>query len=72
MKRLNLTATCMAVYNSAIMVPDELTLEEAIQYAKDHIDEICIGELEYISGSDELNEENCDFDGAIQQRTVSK
>ena len=62
MKRLNVTCTCMAVYNSAIMVPDELTLEEAIQYAKDHIDEINIGELEYISDSDELDEENCDFD----------
>ena len=45
MKRLNVTIDCMAVYNSAIMVPDELTLEEAIQYAKDHIDEICVGEL---------------------------
>ena len=52
----------MAVYNSAIMVPDELTFEEAIQYAKDHINEINIGELEYISDSDELDEENCDFD----------
>ena len=62
MKRLNVTVTCMAVYNSAIMVPDELTFEEAIQYAKDHINEINIGELEYISDSDELDEENCDFD----------
>ena len=62
MKRLNLTATCMAVYNSSIMVPDELTLEEAIQYAKDHIDEICVGELNYIPDSDMIDEENCDFD----------
>ena len=62
MKRSNVTVTCMAVYNSAIMVPDELTFEEAIQYAKDHINEINIGELEYISDSDELDEENCDFD----------
>ena len=62
MKRSNVTVTCMAVYNSAIMVPDELTFEEAIQYAKDHINEINIGELEYISDFDELDEENCDFD----------
>lgn len=62
MERLNVTATCMAVYNSAIMVPDELTLEEAIQYAKDHISEISVGELSYISDSDMIDEENCDFD----------
>ena len=62
MKRLNVTVTCMAVYNSAIEVPDDMTIEEAIEYAKEHIDEIPIGELEYISDSDELDEENCDFD----------
>ena len=62
MKRLNVTVECMAVYNSAIMVPDELTLEEAIQYAKNHINEISIGELSYISDSDMIDEENCDFD----------
>lgn len=53
-KRLNVAATCMAVYNSSIDVPADLSLEEAIQYAKDHIDEIPIGELEYISDSDQL------------------
>lgn len=39
MKRLNVTVTCMAVYCSGIDVPDEMTLEEAIEYAKKHIDE---------------------------------
>lgn len=62
MKRLNVTVTCMAVYNSAIEVPDDMTIEEAIEYAKEHINEIPIGELEYISDSDELDEENCNFD----------
>lgn len=61
-KRLNVTATCMAVYNSAIDVPAELTLDEAIQYAKEHIDEIPVGVLEYIGDSDQLDEENCNFD----------
>ena len=36
MKRLNVTATCMAFYNSGIDVPDEMILEEAIEYAKEH------------------------------------
>lgn len=62
MKRLNVTVTCMAVYCSGIGVPDEMTLEEAIEYAKKHIDEIPIGELEWISDSDEIDEENCDFE----------
>jgi hypothetical protein len=62
MKRLNVTVTCMAVYCSGIDVPDEMTLEEAIGYAKKHIDEIPIGELEWISDSDEIDEENCDFE----------
>ena len=29
MKRLNVTVQCMAVYNSSIEVPDNMTLEEA-------------------------------------------
>lgn len=56
MRKLNVTVQCMAVYNSSIMVPRELTFEEAIKYAKEHIDEINLGELEYISDSDELDE----------------
>lgn len=52
MRKLNVTVQCMAVYNSSIMVPRELTFEEAIKYAKEHIDEINLGELEYISDSD--------------------
>ena len=62
MKRLNVTVQCMAVYNSSIEVPDDMTLEEAVEYAKEHLDEIPCGELEYISDSDELDEENCDFE----------
>lgn len=37
MRKLNVTVQCMAVYNSSIMVPRELTFEEAIKYAKEHI-----------------------------------
>ena len=62
MRKLNVTVQCSAVYNSSIMVSGDLTLEEAIQYAKDHIDEIGLGELDYISDSDELDEDNCDFE----------
>lgn len=62
MKRLNVTINCMAVYNSAIDVPDDMDLVEAIEYAKQHIKEIPLGPLEYIGDSDELDEDCCDFD----------
>lgn len=38
-----------------------VSFEEAIEYAKEHINEIPCGELEYISDSDVLDEENCNF-----------
>lgn len=33
MRKLNVTVQCVAVYNSSIMVPRELTFEEAIKFA---------------------------------------
>ena len=63
MKKLNVTIFCQATYNSSIEVPDNYTLKQAIEHAKKHIDEIPImSDLEYISGSDILDEENCEFD----------
>lgn len=38
MKKLNLTIQCLATYDSSIMVPDDLSIEEAIEYAKEHLD----------------------------------
>ena len=62
MKRLNVTIQCLAVYCSRIDVPDDMSLEEAIEYAKEHIKEIPLGALEYVPYSDVLDEENCDFE----------
>lgn len=60
-KRLNVTIQCLAVYNSGIDVPYDMSLEEAIEYAKEHINEIPVGVLEYISDSDQIDEDNCEF-----------
>ena len=57
-----MTATCLAVYNSKIEVPNDMMLEDAIEYAKARINEIPIGELEYISDSEIIDEDNCDFE----------
>lgn len=46
------------------MVPDELSLPEAIEYAKDHMSEIELGEMEYLPFEDEeIDEWNCSFEG---------
>ena len=52
----------MAIYDSKIDVPDDMSIEEAIEYAKSHLDEVPLGELHYVQDSDELDEDNCDFD----------
>lgn len=64
MKRLNVTIQCMAVYTSGIDVPDDMTLKQALDYAELHLNEIPLGELEYLSDSDQLDRDNCDFDEA--------
>ena len=60
--RLNVTIVCQAVYNSGIDVPIDLSFKDALEYAKKHIDEIPLGSLDYVRGSDILDEENCNFD----------
>ena len=62
MKKLLVTINCKAVYNSSIYVPDDMTLEESIEYAKEHLDEARLDVLEYVEGSDELDEDNCVFE----------
>ena len=63
MKTFNLTVLCQAYYTSSIEVPDDFTREQALEYARKHLDLCPIDSpLEYISDSDELDDENCDFD----------
>lgn len=47
---------------SAIEIPKDMSLEDAIEYAKDHIDNIALpNDPCYITDSDEIDEENCKF-----------
>lgn len=62
-KTLNVLMNCIAYYQSSIEVPEEMTLEEAIEYARDHINEIRVCELTHIPLTDEVDEEFCSFDG---------
>lgn len=60
-KRLNLTINCTAVYTTGIDVPEDMSFEEAIEYAKTRLEGIPVGVLEYF-GNDVIDEDNCDFD----------
>lgn len=60
-KTFLLTVQCLAVYTSCIEVPDEMSFEEAIQYINNHLNDIPLGELEYVPDSNQLDEENCNF-----------
>ena len=59
-KRLAVTMFCDAIYYSSLDVPKEMTLDEAIAYAKAHTNDIPLGTLEYVQDT-ELDEANCDF-----------
>lgn len=62
MKTLNVTVNCLGVYNSSIQVPDNMSIDEAIKYASEHLDDLIpVGQVEWV-GDANLDEENCDFD----------
>lgn len=61
-KTLKIRVYAQAYYDSEIQVPINLDKKSAFQYAKDHIDEIPLTNLEYLSDSDELD--NADLDSS--------
>jgi hypothetical protein len=63
-KVLKVTVNCLACYESEIVVPDCLTRDEAIEYAKQNLDSIPVGVLSWIDDS-EIDEDFCDFEVEI-------
>lgn len=62
-KKLNISMYSRYVGMTSIEVPDDYTLEQAIAYAKEHIDDIPLPDHgEYVEGQDTIDEDNCDFD----------
>lgn len=62
MKTLVGSITYSCYGTSTIHVPDSMTLKEAIEYAKKHIDEIATpSNGEYIPDSDVIDDEYCKF-----------
>lgn len=60
MKTLNVAVICEGVYNSSIQVPDNFTIEEAIEYAIKNLQEIPAGEVEWLKDI-EIDKNNCNF-----------
>lgn len=62
-KTFNVTYQYAMIGTASIQVPSHLTLEEAIEYAKERMDDIPMPRnAEYLTGSEIIDEENCDFD----------
>lgn len=82
MKKLNFAVRCSAVYYTSIMVPDEVSQEDAVQYAKDNLHLAPITELYYVSpeGDDSLEaedadvviEDSCRLEGPFSIQDVAK
>lgn len=69
MKRLVVTLVYKSVGQSGIDVPDELTLEEAIAFAKAQVKTISLPKnAAYIEDSDEIDEEGCSFEGTCIEK----
>ena len=59
-KPFNVRVYCSAYYDSKIDVPANLTPKEAFQYAKDHLYDVPITELEWMGEFESLDD--CDFE----------
>ena len=62
-KFFNVTYQYSMIGTISIELPHEMTREEAIQYAKDNLEELPLPtDSDYLTDSSELDEENCDFE----------
>ena len=60
-KTLKFNVFCSASYTSSIEVPENMSLEDAIEYAQDNLKDCPIYDMEYVEGGDILDEESCHF-----------
>lgn len=63
-RKFDVTVNALGVYCSSIEVPADFSYEEALEYAKTHLDEIPMGTVDWIA-NEGLDEYNCGFDAEI-------
>lgn len=62
-KILNVTYQYSMIGTVSIEVPENMSIEEAIEYAKENIESLPLPQNgDYLDGSSIIDEENCDFD----------
>lgn len=61
MKELNLIIECRAYYKTSLMVEDNMSIEDAVRYAEEQIDELKYEDLEYVPGHDAIDKVNSYF-----------
>lgn len=62
MKKLEIAVECRAWYESSIMVPIDMDKKEAIQYAKEHMEDLKIESSLIHLGNDVIDEKECYFE----------
>jgi hypothetical protein len=62
MKKLRISMVYSMVGDVFIEVPDEFTLEQAVMFANDHVDNISLPDnADYLVDSDSFDEETAEF-----------
>lgn len=62
-RRLNIMMTCIGVYKTHVVVPEEMSLKEAVAYANSVKDNLFIeSEIEWVDDLDDICEEDCCFE----------
>ena len=56
MKKLKVSAICKAIYTGTIEVPDDLKDGDVMAYAMDHLNDVPVDELTFLSDTDELQD----------------
>ena len=61
MKILKVALQCLATHNAYISVDDDCNLEDAIEIAKNQMDNLPTDNLRYVEDSDQICEDECAF-----------
>ena len=70
-KKLQCSILLMLIITGKLLPEAVKTFPAALEYAKKHLNEIPLGELEYIENSDVLDEENCEME-TVSVEGISK
>lgn len=56
-KTMSFSVQCSAIYGASLEIPADMSYEDAVRYAQEHLVKVPLAELEYITDSDILLED---------------